>query len=241
MGRKAVVIKFYNSFPKMDGVFPAPEPIFKSLPGWFKRQSSYKDNDPAPKNGKRHATVKKCPAVFDLMSSGYILKCPVDVYIDATGEKLNVDVQFANGIGQSVTGNHDLLQYDEMPVDDSFIRELFRLNLIWLVSTPRGYSSLFLSPQFSDNTFIQAVPGIIDTDEYISDGLFSFFIKKGFKGEIKRGTPLIQVIPFKREDYEMEVLQDKSFPSTILKQRVKNSSFFSGGYKKLFWKKKVYK
>jgi hypothetical protein len=239
MGNKPIKIQFYNSFPKMDGVFPTPEPISKDLPSWFKKQSSYKDNDPTPENGRRHSTVKRCPAIFDLMVSGYVLKCPVDVYIDATGDKLSV--QFPNGIGQRVTGNHDLLQYDEMPIDDSYTRELLRLNLIWLVSTPKGYSSLFLSPQFSDITFIQAIPGIIDTDEYMSDGLFSFLIKKGFKGEIKRGTPLIQVIPFKRDEYEMEVIQDRNFPSIIAKQRLKNTSFFSGGYKKMFWSKKVYK
>ena len=64
---------------------------------------------------------------------------------------------------------------------------------------------------------LKAIPGVIDTDTYPSDGFLSFFVPKNFKGIIKQGTPFIQVIPIKREKFVSKIkkLINTNNPSSI--------------------------
>ena len=240
MKKKSVKIKFLSSFPKIKDAFPEPEAISKNIPEWFKKQHSYRGNDSTPQFGKKHTTIKKCPAVFDLMTAGYVLKAPCDIYIDATGDK--IVTEFSSFLAKNrLTGVHAIEQYSSLPIDDMYHKDLLRLNLIWLVQTQKGYSSIFIQPQFSDLLGVTLVPGIIDTDTFLSDGLFSFYVKKEFKGEIKKGTPLVQVIPYKRENYEAEVARDVVVHDLLDFQRYKLNTVFMGAYKKMFRSNKVYK
>jgi hypothetical protein len=82
--------------------------------------------------------------------------------------------------------------------------------------------------------------GIIDTDEFNLTGPLRFILKEGFEGVIKKGTPLYQMIPFKREsldipeyDYDYDLLLNQN--NKIDSYNYENKS---GGYKKLFWKNK---
>jgi hypothetical protein len=86
-----------------------------------------------------------------------------------------------------------------------------------------------------------AFNGLIDTDKFISDGHFSFLVKKGFKGVLKQGTPIVQIIPFKREDWSSELVDLETAAAEVQKQRFRLRSVFSGGYKNKFRTKKEYK
>ena len=61
----------------------APKPIIKLIPEWFRKADRYaKDgkNDfiIGPDSGKI-PTWKACPAIFDIMSTGYSLNTPCDI------------------------------------------------------------------------------------------------------------------------------------------------------------------
>jgi hypothetical protein len=65
-----------------------------------------------------------------------------------------------------------------------------------------------------------------------------FYMKYGFKGIIPAGTPMYQIIPVKREEWN-----GVSSPFNRDLQFIENSkvrSKFWGGYKKHFWTKKSY-
>ena len=85
------------------------------------------------------------------------------------------------------------------------------------------------------------MPGLIDTDGYPSDGHLSFIVEKDFKGVIKQGTPLIQVIPFKREDWKMEAVDAEESELFLKKHRMSLRSTFSNGYKNKFRSPKEFK
>jgi hypothetical protein len=94
-------IKFLQAYPKLVDVFPLPEPGTKNIPSWYKSQPAISGENPTiPTNGTLKLTVKKCQAFFDVMSAGYILKTPVDIYIN--GERFNV---YFNSIYCVVTYN----------------------------------------------------------------------------------------------------------------------------------------
>jgi hypothetical protein len=106
--------------------------------------------------------------------------------------------------------------------------------------TPKGYSCLFLPPVGYRTTPLQAVPAVIDTDKSTLEVLPPMWIKEDFEGVIEKGTPLVQVIPFKRTNWksEFEVKKenkhkysnDKNFFGTLVNHYVKN-----------YWSKKTYK
>jgi hypothetical protein len=235
-------IEFIPKYKFFEKVFPKPTPVQSEIPGWWKDQESYLNNDQNVHNGTMLLTVKKCQAVFDSMSFGYYLKCPMDISIDATGSKLVV--QITNdmlGAQQHIISNHLKEQILKYPIPDYFHEDVLRIHPMWLVKTEEGYSSLFISPMHGDKSPIKAIPGIIDTDKYPSDGFFSFFVEKGFKGIIKQGTPISQVIPFKREEWESSINKDRTSDLKNQASQLSVRSVFQNGYRLKFWSKKTFK
>lgn len=242
MKNKNPLIQFNNTYPKLIDVFPEPEPALKNLPDWYKKQPAYYNNNKDVLNGQQQLTVKKCLAFFDIITSGYILKCPVDIFVDTTGDKPIFEIApHFQSLRIPLISNHAPEQVSHYPINkEKYLDLIFRINMVWVISTPPGYSSLFIHPQHQEDLAIEAVSAIIDTDEFYSAGLFSFFVKKGFKGIIKRGTPLVQVIPFKRESWESVVNKDFDVLKNVRPKILKVRSMFSGGYKKFFWHRKEY-
>jgi len=233
-------IKFVPGFPELKEIAPPPESATRNVPEWYKEQPSMIDDK--LEDGTLKLTVKKCQAFFDAMALGYMLKMPVDIYIDATGP--TIDVQIPKELEKMrgmILSQHSREQVSHLPIDeDLYMPHILRIHPTWLAQTEPGYSTLFLSPLHSDGYPLKAVEAIIDTDSFTSDGHLSFFVKKGFKGILKQGTPLAQIFPFKREDWEMEIDKDYS-PELIQQQRVDVRSTFQNGYKLKHWVKKTFR
>ncbi len=229
-----------NFIPKNEFVIEytdKPEPMVKNLPAWWRKVHPYVGGEKIVTRGQYNETVKKCPGILDLLSTGYLLKTPCDIYIDATGPKLTWQVHEAHK--ESVTV-HSQEQVEGWDFDkNDWMEDIFRIHPMWVVTTPKGYSTLFVQPSFHTSLPFEIVPAIIDTDMYPSDGPFSMRIKRGYKGIIEAGTPLVQCIPYRREEWEANVLEKpdlKVLNSIPWKLRHK----FGGAYKKLMWEKKVF-
>jgi hypothetical protein len=237
-----IKIEFIPKYRSFEKIFPSPIPIQSHIPEWWKRQESYLNNDNNVYSGNMLLTVKKCQAIFDALSFGYYLLCPTDLYIDATEDILKFEV--TNDVMEFqkfLLAHHLKEQIKEYPIPAYFHQGVLRIHPMWLVKTPEGYSSLFISPIHGDKSPIQAIPGLVDTDKYPSDGYLSFFVEKGFKGIIKQGTPIVQVIPFKREDWESSLNQDKKSDEKNRANQLSVRSVFQNGYRKKMWSKKTFK
>jgi hypothetical protein len=220
---------------------PLPEPATKNIPEWYKNEPKYIDDSvDIQKNGMPNLSIKKCMPVFDAMTAGYILKFPADLFIDATGQRL-VYTQSNQFDSALVTTNHPD-QVKNIPFNRNFyMDEIIKIHPQWMIKTEEGYSSIFLHPMFNEDLKFKAISGVVDTDNFISDGGFSILIERGFKGVIKRGTPLIQVIPFKREDYAIEVASFEEYEDEVLENIMNVRCQFEGGYKDRARQKKNYK
>ena len=111
---------------------------------------------------------------------------------------------------------------------------------MWSIKTPKGYSCLFVQP-FHRESIFTIMPGVVDTDLYTGPVNFPFVLNDpNFEGLIPRGTPIAQVIPFKRDDWYMEFGKEKEINEQS--DTVKNlRTLFFDSYKTMFRQKKQYK
>ena len=204
-----------------------PKPALSVVPDWYKKTLPYLDAD------KKNPTIKKCMPVFDAITSGYIIECPVDIF-----------VYIQDGIQKFKWSDFPLISYhplEQAPLHpDAKNIPYPKWNNPWQISTPEGYSTLFVQPFHRDSIFT-VLPAIVDTDRYTQPVNFPFVVNdSSFEGVIKKGTPVVQVIPFKRDEWEPEFFAEPS--KKIDTNFINNSNKFRGttpgAYKKLNWVKK---
>jgi hypothetical protein len=220
--------------PKFDNLLK-PLPAKKLLPEWYKNQSSYTNIN--------EATIKKCIPIFDAMTSGYFLLSQSNITIDSTN-KNKLSIHTDNNFDNQIFKHHSFDQYNQYKIPFGYHSEIIRVHPLWCIKTQKGYSSLFLNPIHHESKDLIAIDGLIDTDNFISDGYLSFFVKADSVFTIKKGTPLIQIIPFKREKWDME---EKTVEETkaIIKYEndlglIKNKKHQLGAYKNIFHVKKTF-
>jgi hypothetical protein len=99
--------------------------------------------------------------------------------------------------------------------------------------TPKGYSTLFTAPFHHYDLPFQCLPAVVDTDNHPIPVNFPFLLRKGFEGIIPSDTPIIQAIPFKRDDWESNFLKEPLEKS--LGEYGKGNRKFGHRYK-TFWR-----
>jgi hypothetical protein len=113
------------------------------------------------------------------------------------------------------------------------------INKLWITTQP-GYSISVLPPAgHYDLPFLQ-IPAVIDTDaKDLTPTPFPVWIKSGFEGIVEKGTPIAQVIPFKRESWHHEISvteNDNEYNYSLNKWKTK----IGHQYIKSAWSKKRY-
>jgi hypothetical protein len=227
-----------------DDIKPSPA-LNAPQPSWWKDMPRYYGGnaDIQNQNFRNFATVRNCPAVNDAVNFGYTIYLPYDLYIDASDESQ------IRWYAQSIDGfvNENLKDYislsDKNSMGNFYIPEkyhsvLIRINPLWGVKTDPGYSIFVTQPVNRLDLPLLTFAGVIDSDVFPARESYTFAIKKGFNGTIKSGTPLLQVIPFKREDFVSVVTDSDTdlYSDTIRKL----TSVFTNGYKKFFWHRKKF-
>ena len=235
---KNKTIKFVPCLKEYENVFDPPIAAKKILPEWFKKQERYTDGIKRiqDENGLFNATIKACSPVFDIMTAGYIISTPADIFVSKK-EGSNFP-SFSWGIkGFKCIESHPVSQYDQYKVPNEYFPIGYKFNNPWSVVTPKGYSSLILTPTFRDDLPFFSLPAIVDTDKHPVPILFPFFIRKDFEGMIPMGTPIVQIIPFKRDDWNTKV--DK-FDSNLYKSWQRAERISESRYKTFFRSKKTW-
>ena len=230
-----MINKTITFFPKFDNLLP-PVPASSLLPEWYKNQSSYDDFG--------NPTIKRCLPIFDAMSFGYFLVSQSDITVDSTNPG-GLVVTSDNDFNRELFSQHDLQQYDKYPIPSGYHSHVLRIHPMWSVQTPKDYSALFINPVNNGSKNVNAIAGLIDTDNFISDGHLSFFVKENTIFKIKKGTPLVQVLPIKRESWqslEMSVHEYKDAKNAQDGAGIMvNGEHQLGGYKKIFHVQKSFK
>lgn len=220
-----------------------PYPAVKSLPKWFLNSSPYHKHVGAQDDGRVHvrernanATYKKCTPLLDGMSAGYIVPLWADIEVVSSNNE--VDMYWKTGL-DLFTIHGEITR--NIPTPPGYCSQVFKYNNAWIPQTPKGYSCLIVSPQGHNDLVFKAIPAVVDTDSSTLELVFPVWVKDNFDGIVEKGTPVVQIIPFKRDDwnstfdyyedgYYKNVIEERNFASTIV-----------GHYLKNHWSKKTFK
>lgn len=212
-----------------------PYPALKQLPKWFLDSVPYGDRPGWPNDGKLHfrnrdanATFKKCIPLLDGMSCGYIIPLWTDVMIELEDNFPLIFWKTQNDVFQQ----HGEAAKEIVP-PPGYTNIVYKYNNCWIPQTPKGYSCLITSPVGHHDLVFKAIPAIVDTDNSTTELVFPVWVKSGFEGIVEKGTPLVQIIPFKRDNWEStfdcyedgeytNIIQEKNFGSTMVGHYLKN-------------------
>lgn len=226
---------------------PKPTPSTMSIPQWYKEMDkSYYDYPEFDylKTSAMSAGFRSCPAIADSLMSGYTLYLPADVSIDSTGDSVKIvytgwlNDSEAMELGYPFVVKHDIEATAGYPLN-GLHPETLKWQTYWGVKTEEGYSCLFTHPFHRDDLPFQMITAIVDTDKMAARAPYAFFVRKGFKGVIPRGTPMLQVFPYRREEWAMEIVGPDRMDHKKNKHLL--GSIFNMPYRKLFWERKKYK
>jgi hypothetical protein len=208
--------------------FCKPKPAIECIPEWF---SSLTDISARIKTDRN---IKSCLPASDFLTSGYILFNSYQLNLEEKfiqfNKTLDVETTRPEQFQQTLTS----FRRSQCPIPhvnkpDTF----FKINLDWTITTPLGYSCLIMQPYYLFENRYNIMPAIVDTDKLDVPISVAGFVTTKSLIEIKPGDPFVQVIPFKRDDWNMTIGHKSTF------SKIKHYVF--DGYKSLFHSPKRFK
>lgn len=222
----------------------APKPTIQTIPDWYRKADRFAVKPDGeywqdPMVGGKIPTWKACPAMFDIMGTGYVYKTPCDIEFYEENEIIKVKVLDEK--------NRDFIQV--RPPMPQFVPPMgyhefhFAWWSDWAVKVPEGYSVLYTQPFNRFELPFLTTSGIIDNDKVNLPGTMPFYVVKGFTGVIPAGTPYAQMLPFKREDWYSEIDADISNMKMSMNNQANSMKYRvpdGGVYQKQVWTRRVY-
>ena len=211
-------------------VWPHPQPASRFIPDEYKKLKRFKENN------LHSPTVKTCVPFLDSLTMGYIIPFDQDYLVDPVEDDFAVTPANKE---QNDFGFHNQTQLPE-EWKETTGKNAGKFHNKWLIKTAPGYSCLFIKQMNRIETRFDIIAGVVDTDTYINTINFPFILnKRDQQFLIKKGEPMVQVIPFKRESWKMwsGFYLEKAHGKVL---SMLNSEWVDR-YKKMFWRKKSYR
>jgi hypothetical protein len=251
MFNKEIEFSAHEDYFALKEDYPIPTKL--NIPDWYKKLDHTILNK----------TVKGCMPFLDSLTAGYLLKMPQDFHIrhnvinkNERGEEFKDSFQTYALYDQSqilhsksinlnsVLDSHSLEQLKDSPlVEKNKNLPFYKILNPWKIKTPKGYSCLFVPPLNNSDDRFSIIPAIVDTDTFPNEINFPIVINGDkypvLEDIIKKGTPYVQIIPFKRNNWKM-TLKSRN------QKEIQCSRLFYGLkllniYKEKYWVKKLWK
>jgi hypothetical protein len=236
--------------PLLKDVFPIR--AVQNIPEWYKNLN----------HDTKQKTIKGCRPVADALTAGYILKMPQDFYVKhnyTEGVKKDSSFRFPYGLESNSVKDLNLNVNTNSPAIHSikqlggkeggcpFVEKnknlpLYKIINPFRIKTAPGYSCLFVPPLNNKDDRFEVISGIVDTDTFPTHINFPIILNGDkypvLETIIKKETPYVQIIPFKRESWKKEMKEDNEDKSIGI---LHLASKLIHNYKTLFWNKKSWK
>jgi len=238
-------------------VYDLPTPAKSVIPQWFNDLPATVEDAPLslqPSN----LTLKTNLTFNDPFSLGYTAISPYDIELLNRWEVLppemkdnpTIGVPESPGIdfsypGYPIVEQSDFVHHHGWQVPVGFYDDIpYSWNFWFTIHTPPGYSVLITNPLNNNTLPWFTTSMVVDTDTPVVLDSLPFFISKNAQlGIIPKGTPLFQIIPFKREHWERKVApitennlqDDRSSPKAAMTAQMQVPNVW---YKENVWNKK---
>ena len=243
MKNKKTIIKF--SSHRLVDYMSTPKPAKKYLPKWYldvmptthPGKLTLKSN--LPDTGESPAkTMKMCMPFGDSMMSGYILETWCDIEVEKNENNDDFGFNWPRPDWKIFDGRPDKSSSHIVIPENYYSKPLSFMNPLY-IKTPPGYSCLITQPFNRFDLPFLGLTGIVDTDkEPLFPGNYPMFLNKNCPDVIKKGTPIIQIFPFKRDSW---LAEDDSNLSVEGEKAMKRAmSVISRWYRDNAWSKKSY-
>ncbi len=211
------------------GVIAEPRPAKTVLPDWFRKIAPIDLEHVGARDNA--ITVKRCMPFFDALETGWILPLAAEVRLEIKDDGRTVDSGWE--FDRTMVSNHNPHQVAGHP---SAPRPPFKFHNYWMIRTPPGWSCLFVPPLNRPNGVFEAVAGIVDTDTYSAHVHFPFFpIGPDGLHIIEKGTPLVQIFPFRRADAAITAeVRAETADEALERDRVYRNTIAGAGWYRKF-------
>ena len=196
-----------------------------NLPDWWLKAKRFAANT---------KTMKHCVPFLDALTGGYFMCLSQEIFVEQTpdGPVIRCKTQ------PSPVAVRSPMSTDPMPPPSGYNPEHFIWQTLAAIHIPTGYSAIFTHPFNRFELPFITLTGIVDGDFYMHGGNIPFYIKEGFEGIIPEGTPIMQIIPFLRENW---VLKKNKNAWNIASLNTIGVDYKTGSwYRKKKWQKKNY-
>ncbi len=216
------------------GNIPEPYPARKLMPEWYKKLEMRLHP------GLDSGTIKRCPPFLDAMTVGWIIPLVADVELKSNHDCTGIDYSWQFNKPMIENHNADQVTSDKSPAPHHGLPPMKWMNW-WAIKCPPGYSLLFVPPLNRPDPRFSCFSGLVDADGYFEFINFPFvWTDPNFHGIIEAGTPLVQVIPIKRntlfKDYEVKAFSEKDHKALRDTRRRRQSHI--SHYRDSVWEKK---
>ena len=175
------------------------------MPKWWINTPKWQNEKVQEQNTKNNihnkGTVKRCPAIPEFMSMGFVVPLWCDLKVDIFEDG---SFKWYTPTNQFTFGSHGSSQLGDHIPKHSKPSLILKPDCPWKVKTPKNISLLHIPMLWHFNPTFTVAPGVIWTDIHHEINQQMMFHRYGsFK--IERGTPLAQYIPIRRDKFDMNV------------------------------------
>lgn len=236
---KTIVFRPENEVLDQTGYMP-PRPAKHYVPEWYRKIPKTVNRDPKvnPVTQEYEHTVKACVPVLDAFTSGFIQELNMDIEIRKEKSGLVSFVWPRQNPWEPVRAPRNPVAMKGFVHPEGYYPNPYLWIQPFEFNVPKGYSLLITHPFNRYDLPFQTMSAIVDVDVFPQRAEITFYLKDDFEGVIKRGTPIFQAIPFKREKWESEIASYDN--SWRLKWVNLSRNVFGGAYRENFWHKKEF-
>lgn len=212
-----------------------PTSVKKHTPAWYKDMSLYAHGNNIMDSNNPMNSIKRCMPFLDSLLLGYVLELWCDVLVTKTADNKS---HFSYRVEPMVIEERPISGSITLPVPAGHSAQRLAWKIPYYIRTPKGYSTLITHPFNRFDLPFTTLTGVVDTERVMYSGNLPFFIVSDFEGIIPKGTPIAQVFPYKRENWNSK--ETSSLVQEGDKYERMAMSVINGFYKKTVWKKKEF-
>jgi len=215
-----------------------PFVAIKSLvPEWYKKIPPLVNGSSKNILPLKH-TVKACTPFLDATIFGYSLVTLTDIAVEQRleGPFISWPIPHGTDLKIIVTREPGAISKELIPNGFSDIEFVWLTNAA--IKVPKGYGMLFTHPLNREDLPFRTLSAFVDGGFPMQHGKIPFFIRNNFEGIIPKGTPFVQILPFKVDKWTSKL------STTLVEESAETEKiaflYSQPRYKSLFWNKKQF-